>query len=199
MQKNSAATTSETRHPGGGSSIGEDYESFLSGLRDKDRRNVERHLAFCEEQADPNHVRLWKRLVCLLTALAPKATETVGSLAVQFFTADGKYRLQTFALEDPRDGTLIIYAADVIEKALKDGIIKASTDKRQPDSVRYSIAGNAGEELAIEPIVLDTTTPPSHYRHMLGWNRKAIRITLPTAATSAQVRAAEQLCSLTVH
>ena len=43
-----------------------------------------------------------------------------------------------------------------------------------------------------------TVSAPDFYRHMLGWNRKAIRITLPTVAHEAQVHAVEMLCSTSV-
>jgi len=38
-----------------------------------------------------------------------------------------------------------------------------------------------------------TVEAPDYYRHMLGWNRKALRLNLPTNATPAQIKAAEAL------
>ena len=39
-----------------------------------------------------------------------------------------------------------------------------------------------------------TTAAPEYYRHMLGWNRRALKVTLPTTGTPAVIRALETLC-----
>jgi hypothetical protein len=54
--------------------------------------------------------------------------------------------------------------------------------------------------LRVESLTASTTTSaPEYYRHMLDWNRKAIRITLSTDATPAQIAAAEAICALAVE
>src|SRR2546423_9553947 len=86
-----------------------DYDHLLERLGTRDRGNITRHLAACEEKSSTAHVSLWKRLACLLGALAPHALQTTGHQVVQFFIADGKYRRQSFAMEDHCDGKLVVY------------------------------------------------------------------------------------------
>lgn len=154
-----------------------DMETFLTGLAGKDRSNVEKHLAACDAEPDPMHGKLWRRLASTMRKLAPLPVQTVGQQAVLFFIADGKYRMQVFALEDARDGRLMIYLPDILAEAEK-----------------------AGAPLAVlKPEALDaanTPNPSPHIKHMLGWNRKAVRVTLLTHASAQQVSAAEKLCAL---
>jgi len=155
-----------------------DMETFLTGLAGKDRSNIEKHLAACDAEPDPTHGKLWRRLAVSLRKLAPLPVTTVGQHAVQFFIADGKYRMQVFALEDARDGRLMIYLPDILADVQKAG---------------------AAAVAALQPEALDsanTPNPSPHIKHMLGWNRKAVRITLPTRATSQQISATETLCAI---
>src|ERR1700712_1080440 len=85
-----------------------DLSSFLAKVRLKDRTNIERHLTACDAEGDPRHGVLWRRIACALGTLAPLAIQTIGEHAMQFFVADGKYRMQVFALEDARDGSIHI-------------------------------------------------------------------------------------------
>ena len=175
------------------------FESFLEKLGSKDRVNIERHLTAIDEEPTADHARLWKRLMCTLSALAPHALQTSGQRAVRFFVADGKYRMQAFALEDPRDQTLAIYATDVLDRARKKGILGAVTSEDGAAKM-YSIGGDRGQSLRVEPLSnASTDGAPEYYRHMTGWNRKAVRITLPITASQAQVKAAEALCALSVE
>jgi len=48
--------------------------------------------------------------------------------------------------------------------------------------------------LGIDSLDRTTTDPAVHFKDMIGWNRKALRITLPPAASAAQVKAVEKLC-----
>ena len=154
-----------------------DIDTFLTGLAGKDRSNIEKHLAVIDAEPDPNHGKLWRRLAVTMRRLAPMPVQTVGQHAVQFFVADGKYRMQVFALEDGRDGRVMIYLPDILADAEK-----------------------AGAPLGVlTPEVLDaanTPNPSPHIKHMLGWNRKAVRITLLTHAGQQQVSATEKLCDL---
>ena len=159
------------------SSDAADMDAFLTGLAGKDRSNIEKHLAACDAEPDPGHGKLWRRLAAGLRKLAPMPVQTVGQHAVQFFIADGKYRMQVFALEDARDGRVMVYLPDILADAEK-----------------------AGAPLGVlKPEVLDaanTPNPSPHVKHMLGWNRKAVRVTLLTHASSQQVSALEKLCAL---
>ena len=60
-------------------------------------------VAVCEGEPTLDHAKLYKRLAAMLYGLAPQAIRTTGQRAVQFFVADGKYRVQAFALEDLAD------------------------------------------------------------------------------------------------
>ena len=178
-----------------------DFEAFLGKLGAKDRQNIEKHIAALEAEPDNKHLKLWKRLVTSLATLAGHAAQTNGQQSIQFFIADGadgRYRKQVFALEDLRDGKVTIYAGDVVEKALAAGILEPGA----PGA--YGIApgvlgGSSSERLSLSIDALDSTNtpdPPAFYKHMLGWNRKALRIVLPNDAATVQINAAEELCAV---
>lgn len=161
------------------------------------RASIERHLVFCEKEMWSDHVRLWKRLVGLLGRLTPSVPPHAGPQAVRFFLPDGKYRLQVFALEDLRHGDLAIYLNDIRAAALREGVL---TGPAEGDSNSYGIPQRGSDErLLIEPLTTrGTTSAPDYYKHMLGWHRTAIRITLPKNSTPAQIRAAENMCMIAV-
>jgi hypothetical protein len=170
-----------------------DFESFLAALSARDRLNIERHIATCEGEPTLDHAKLYKRMATMLASLAPQAIRTTGQRAVQFFIADGKYRVQVFALEDLCDGKVTVYLTDALEAAITEGIFKRRA-KTDGDATLYEIADSAGTFLRIEKLnSANTVEAPDYYRHMLGWNRKALKLTLPTNATPAQLRAAEAL------
>src|SRR5215213_1409754 len=98
-----------------------DYDTFLTKLGTKDKLNVERHVAAIE--VDPRHATNWKRLAASLLTLAPHMPKTNGQQTMQFFVPDGKYRMQVFALQDLRDGSLVIYCGNVLEDALRADLI----------------------------------------------------------------------------
>src|SRR5579863_9909287 len=81
-----------------------DFDAFLAKLSPKDRVNAERRVGVLEAEPDSSRVRLWRRLACALMTLAPHAAKLVGRQTIQFYVADGKYRMQVFALEDLQDG-----------------------------------------------------------------------------------------------
>jgi hypothetical protein len=178
-----------------------DFETFLGKLGAKDRQNIEKHIAALEAEPDNKHLKLWKRLVTSLATLAGHAAQTNGQQSIQFFIADGadgRYRKQVFALEDVRDGKVTIYTGDVVEKALASGILEPGA----PGA--FGIApgvpgGSSSERLSLSIDALDSTNtpdPPAFYKHMLGWNRKALRIVLPNDAATVQINAAEELCAV---
>jgi hypothetical protein len=169
-------------------------DEFLAKLSARDRTNVDRHLVALEAEADPKHAALWKRVAKSLATLAPHAITTTGQQAVSFFIADGKYRMQVFALEDNRDGKVLVYAVDALDDAVKAQVLKPAA-KGAPDPSAHPISN--GQVLTVESLTNENTPNPSaFYKHMLGWNRKAVRITLPHDATAQQIEAAEQLCAI---
>ena len=177
-------------------SIESEMDDFCTGLSPKDRTNVEKHLAACDAEATPDHGRLWRRLALGLRRLGPFRPQTTGYRAVQFFVADGKYKMQLFALEDPRDGTLVVYATDAVAAAVQAGILRGPVAGKD-DPHRYEVCAMPGVTITIEPLTAENSpTAPDYYKHMLGWNRKAVRITLPTNATPSQILASELLYEL---
>ena len=184
-------------------------EEFFKNVSAKDRTGVEKHLAVIDAEPDAAHGRIWRRVAKALRRLAPLALQTAGQHAVQFFVADGKYRMQAFALEDQRDGKILIYLPDVLEEAAKARVLKAPAKGASASASasggagaaaaipEYAVAGAAGARLRIESLdAANTPNPAPHYKHMLGWNRKALRVTLLTTAGDGELEAAEKLCSI---
>ena len=174
-----------------------DYASFLAQLGVKDRSNVERHLATCE--ADPNgtgeaHVKNYRRLLCALAGLAPHAAKTHGQQAVQFYVPDGKYRMQVFALEDQRDGNMGVFCEDVLEGAIKSGLLRGPHEVAEQNN-SFRIKGSI-DSIRVDQLDGKTANPAPFYKDMLGWNRRAIRITVPATATADQLSAIETLCGM---
>jgi hypothetical protein len=168
------------------------FDEVIARLAGTGRASVERHLVKCEKNAQ--HVLLWKYLVGLLGRLTPTAMPTAGTLAIRFFIPDGKFKLQLFALEDLQNNELSLYCKDVRAAAISESVL----DRPKPGSNIYRILhGAAGEWLSIETLTAaGTVSAPEYYKHMLGWNRTAIRITLPVPPTDAQIWAFEQICRL---
>ena len=174
-------------------------DDFCTGLSPKDRTNIEKHLAACDAEAKPDRGRLWRRLALGLRRLGPFRPTTTGYRAVQFFVADGKYKMQVFALEDPRNGTLVVYATDALEAAIEAGVLRGPIEG-EGDAPHYEVCAMPGITIKVEPLTAQNSpTAPDYYKHMLGWNRKAVRITLPTSAGPAHLRAVEALCALTAR
>lgn len=181
-------------------------EEFFKNVSAKDRTGMEKHLAVIDAEPDAAHGRIWRRVAMMLRRLAPLAVQTAGQHAVQFFVADGKYRMQAFALEDQRDGKILIYLPDVLEEAAKARLIRspaktasvaAGAAGAAPLTPEYAVAGAAGTRLRIEALdAANSPNPAPHYKHMLGWNRKALRITVLTTAGDAEIDAAEKLCAI---
>lgn len=172
------------------------YEFFFSRLDNGGRSNVDRHIAACQKDPSSDHLKLWKRIAGYLATLTPHVIKAAGQRAIQYYVADGNYRKQVFALEDLRDGKLAIYTADALEAAIAAGVlINESGPEHHP--IIFSLGGAPEEQLRVESLTTaNTTSAPEYYRHMLDWNRKAIRITLPNDATPAQITAAEAICAL---
>lgn len=174
-----------------------EYETFLGKLSPKDRANAERHVAACEAEGGPDHARLWKRMARLLATLAPHSAKVNAQQSIQFYVADGKYRMQVFALEDLRDGKLTIYCKDVLDDAIRRGLL--GKGEPGPDEVRRFPIPRSHDAVAIEQLDGTFANPAVFFKDMLGWNRKAIRIIVPVGASSAQVAAVEAVCALSVE
>lgn len=176
-----------------------DFDALLAKLPGKDRANLEKHVAALGLEPDGQHLSVWRRIVSALATLAPHAAQTVGQQAVQFYVPDGKYRKQVFALEDLRDGKLSIYAPDVLSAALEAGLLRPPQGgSSEEDDHVYTVAGaGARQPLVVQQLDANNTPDPAaYYKHMLGWNRKALRITVPYDASPGQLDAVEAICSL---
>jgi hypothetical protein len=102
-----------------------------------------------------------------------------------------------FALEDLGDGALSVYAVDALAAAVRAGVLRGPVAASAAGAVLYEAGGAPGTVVAVEVLTSGTTADaPDYFRHMLGWNRKAIKVTLPTTATPSQVRAVEALCAM---
>jgi hypothetical protein len=104
--------------------------------------------------------------------------------------------MQVFALQDQRDGTLSVYVSNVLKDAIAGGILRAPA---RTDSQQTYRIGHSDDTLEIEEMDGQTPNPLPFYKDMLGWNRKAIRVSFPAAATPSQVEAAETLCALSAN
>jgi len=181
----------ETRSPK--VSTSDTFADLLARSGAKERASIEKHLAACDAENDPAHGKLWRRIAGRLGGLSPMNVQTAGQHAVMFFIPDGKYRMQVFALEDQRDGLLLVYLPDVLDQAVKAKILT------KPNAAgEYAIPGAKRQTLTVLAMdAQNTPEPPVHVKHMLGWNRKAVRVSLPTTdPNSPQVAATEALCAL---
>jgi hypothetical protein len=168
------------------------FADFLAKLPPKDRASAERRVSVLEAEPDPARAPLWRRLVCTLMTLAPHAAKFVGKQTVQFYVADGKYRKQVFAMEDLQDGHFTLYCPDVLGEAVKAGLLAAAPDR----GAHIYLISPSGDSIRVEPLDGASLNPGAHFKDMTGWNRKALRVTLPPAASPAQVESAELLCAL---
>src|SRR5690242_8638776 len=99
------------------------FQEFLAKLPGKDRACAERRVTVLQAAADQTGAHLWRRLACSLMTLAPFAAKLVGKQTLQIYIADGKYRMQVFALEDLQDGHFTVYCPDVLNEAIQVGLL----------------------------------------------------------------------------
>jgi hypothetical protein len=172
-----------------------DFDQFLAKLAARDRQNVDRHLVAADAEPEPDHAKLWRRIARSMFTLSPHAVTTIGQQALLFFIADGKYKMQVYAVEDPRDGRLLVYVGDVVKEAIKQGVLAAPP--KGDASAGHVVAADKSQRLIIEPLDANNTpNPHPWYKNMLGWGRKALRVTLPVKASPEQIAAVEALCAL---
>jgi hypothetical protein len=167
-----------------------DYDGFLAKLTPKDRLNIERHITAVEELSTKGHAKLWKRLAVAMMSMAPHSAKANGQQSMQFYIQDGKYRMQIFALEDLRDGSVHVYAADAVDEATKGGLFAKAKPGDEPNELRLT---GTTDTLNVERLDGKVSNPAPFYKDMLGWNRRAIHIMLPNTATDAQIDAACKL------
>ncbi|MDP9175192.1 MAG: hypothetical protein M3O30_15195 [Planctomycetota bacterium] len=158
----------------------------------KDRTRIEKHLATCDAEPTSIHGRLWRHVATILSELVPLAMQSAGNNSWKFYIPDGKYRMQVFALEDPCDGTLRIYLPDVLNEAIKAKILSKTAAPNE-----FAVAGSR-LPLNVESLTGDDAgDAQEHYKHLLGWNRKALRLTLSTTeADESHVGATDALLTL---
>ena len=171
------------------------YTEFLEKLGAKDRLNAEKHVAACEAGPAPGHAKLWKRLATTLMTLSSNLAKVNGQQSIQFYVPDGKYRKQVFAMEDLRKDAITVYCTDVLDEAIKLKLLKPTRGGEEEGVGLYGIP-KSDETLAIEKINGQSVNPAEFFKHMVGWHREAIRITLPLNATEHQVETALTLCAL---
>jgi hypothetical protein len=82
----------------------------------------------------------------------------------------------------------------VLGEAVDAGVL-ARPAKREAPADEYAVPGT-GETLRIDSLDKDSLNPKAHFKDLTGWNRKALRITLPPSASAAQVEAAETVCAM---
>src|SRR5688572_25933629 len=167
------------------------FEEFLGKLVTRDRANAEKRVAALEAEGSPERARLWRRLACCLMTLAPHAAKLVGKQTLQIYVADGKYRMQVFALEDLQDGNFTVYCPDVLDEAVKSGLLMPA-----PSSEPHDYVTRSAEPLRVERLDGKSLHPAAHIKDLTGWNRKALRITVPPTPSAEQVEAAELLCAV---
>jgi hypothetical protein len=170
--------------------IDDQLEQVLKKAGARDRTAIEKRLAILDSDPDPARGTCWRQLLANLSGLVPLPVNAVGANALRFFVPDGKYRMQVFALEDASDGLLIVYLPDVLAKAVRNKLLVKNAD-------RYSPADAPDQPLTIERMDVNTPNPPELMKHMLGWNRKALKLTLHVSPRkTVQLKAVEELCEL---
>lgn len=167
------------------------YETLLSRLTDKDRGTLERQIASYDAKAGHKPARRWRQLACLLMTLAPLPGKITSGHTMRFYIPDGKYRKQVYALQGMPDGTIVVYAPDVVEQAIGARHLRAVTGVPN----RYRLPAFP-QTLEIDALDGKTPNPDPVFKDMTGWNRKAIRMTLSPTATDEQLAAVEHLCTL---
>src|SRR5256885_439602 len=135
-----------------------EFGDFIARLSARDRVNAVKRVSVLESEPDPGRAPLWRRLVCALATLAPHAAKFVGRQTVQFYVADGKYRMQVFALEDVQDGAMTIYSTDALADAVTAGLLAPSGPA---DSQSYAIKPS-GEALRVETLDSSSLNPGAH-------------------------------------
>jgi hypothetical protein len=169
--------------------IAQQYETFLGQLSVKGLATVQKHDELYEAEGAQELEALWKRLAGGLGKLAGHATEVQGQIAVKFYIADGKYRQQVFAIEDARQGMIILYLPDVVQLAIKQKVLTAGVSEHQ-----FKVRGET-EPVQLVPIDAETKDLTA-CKGMVGWGRRALRAEFTLQTPEAHTHAVERLCEL---
>ncbi len=173
--------------------VPKNFDQALEKLPQKDRANIQKHLD--QMAALPKAATdTWKGLFLALMLRGGHACQAVGTDAVRFFVQDGTYKLQMFALEDKLTEPRQVYLPNVLSESIK---AKLLTRGAPPGT--YLVAGAADETVKIDELDANTQADaPVHYKFMVGLNRKAIRLTLPSRERPALVKLVGAMCDLAV-
>ncbi len=128
--------------------------------------------------------------------LATHFAKLNGQQSVQFYIADGKYRKQVFALEDVGPDQITVYCADVLEDAIKAKFLEKSKNATD-DAGEFKVVSTT-EAINVERIDGASSNLADFCKHMVGWNRRAIRMNVPTSATETQITAVETLLAMSM-
>ncbi len=168
-----------------------DYQTAVSRLSEKDRQTFQRQIEMHETKFDRAVGARWKRLGHVMMSLSAPPAKLTSNHSIQFYVPDGQYRKQVYALHSSGDGTIEVYAPNVLDQVVKAGLLARVA---QPDGDAFR--AGSGELLAIEQLDGKSPNPEFYCKAMTGWNRKAICMRLPLHASEAQTQMAEELCAL---
>jgi hypothetical protein len=186
-----------------------DWDELENKLPARDRGVVRRHLE-AMQSTDEARARIWQQLACAMFTLAPNPPAAAQN-ALQFYVPDGRFRMQVFAMHDVGDGSIAVYCENVLKEAMAAGLlverkpsevatggyrIRAAGAGGKSSSGSANAAAGASDGLIIDTLDGRTENLPIYCKHMTGWNRRALRITLPPKTSAQQVKAAQTLCAL---
>jgi hypothetical protein len=86
-----------------------------------------------------------------------------------------------------------VYCPDVLDEAVAAGLLAATPHGREPHDY---VTSSGGLPLRVERLDGKSRNPAPHIKDLTGWNRKALRITVPPNPSPEQVEAAELLCAI---
>ncbi len=166
------------------------FDHFITKLTPKDRANANKRATAME--SDPPKLFLWRRMAVKLFSLAGHSAKLNAQESIQFYIADGKYRMQMWSLEDNKSGELTIHCRDVLDDILKKKLI-GKPDPKTPN--RYPV-GDAGETLVIERVLPQAAEHPAAFRDLMSWGRKCMRIDLPVNASTKLLDIVDEILDL---
>ncbi|HVX85247.1 MAG TPA: hypothetical protein VH253_10720 [Phycisphaerae bacterium] len=150
------------------------FDAFLARLSRKSLASVQAHLEATEGHEELGHGRQWKRLAAMLAKLAGHAIEASGQHVLRFYIADGKYRQQVFTLEDMRKGMIHVFLPDVLDAAVARKILIAPHEEDHT----FALGAAPGTRIEVERISSESKEVPEFCKPMLGWGRRALRMSI---------------------
>lgn len=165
------------------------FEEFRAKLGAKDAANAAKRL----NMEPPEKAKLWQRLCATLMSLSGHSAKVNSQPSVQFFVADGKYKMQTFALQDDLPGELTIFCKDVLQPALDKKLLQKPKAGDAPHT--YKLPGSAGT-LHIEALTIDGPEHPPAYKDLMSWGRKCMRVSVPINASDELIAGLEKILAI---